>query len=46
MEVCSGSYQTETHDEIVHNERQCPLCAALTEIKSLKGEVERLNNQE
>ena len=40
MELCSGG--RPRHDEIVHNERKCPLCEALEEIADLKGKIEDL----
>ena len=32
--------------DIVHEERDCPLCDAKEEIKRLEQEIEDLNNQE
>lgn len=32
--------------DIAHEERDCPLCQAKEEIKSLEQEIERLNNLE
>jgi hypothetical protein len=34
MEICSGS-----HEEIVHNERNCPLCVANEKIPELEQEL-------
>lgn len=45
MEICSGN-KSVNHDEIVHDNKICPLCEALEEIENLKKEVERLNNLE
>lgn len=46
MNLCSGSYNTETHDEIVFDGKNCPLCEALASIKDKDKEIERLNNLE
>lgn len=46
MEICSGNYNTETHDEIVYEGKNCPLCEALASIKEKDKEIERLNEQE
>jgi len=32
--------------DIAHEDRDCPLCEAKEEIKSLEQEIERLNNLE
>jgi hypothetical protein len=32
--------------DIAHEERDCPLCEAKEEIKSLEKEIDRLNNLE
>ena len=45
MEVCSG-HSNISHEEICYENRNCPLCEALKEIKSLEADIERLNNQE
>jgi hypothetical protein len=45
MEVCSGR-GLNSHNEIVFEGRNCPLCEALEEISRLEKEIERLNNQE
>jgi len=38
MEVCGGVYP-DTHDEIVYDAPDCPLCAAEAKIKRLEKEI-------
>ena len=40
MEICSGD--RHTHDDIVHEERECPLCEANELIETLSGDGERV----
>lgn len=40
MEICEHK-----HEEIVHNEKYCPLCMALSDISRLEDEVSELKDQ-
>ena len=46
MDVCSGQHDyrstVQSHDEIVHDEGNCPLCEALEEVKGLESKIEDL----
>lgn len=41
MNLCSSG-----HEEIVYDERHCPLCERLEEIKDLKNKIEELKERE
>ncbi len=45
MEICHGDLKN-SHNEIVYDEKHCPLCDALTTIKELQDEIDRLNSEE
>jgi len=40
MDICSGD--KHTHDDIVHEEQECPLCEANELIETLSGDGERV----
>ena len=40
MDIC-----TSGHDEIVHNERKCPLCWAMDEIKNQEARNKELESE-
>ena len=50
MEICNGGVGKYSHNEIVHNERDCPCCMVMdekfgleSEISKLKQEIDKLN---
>ena len=45
METCSGERYKNAHEEIVFDRGNCPLCAALDEIKELENKVKELENK-
>ncbi len=53
MEICRGGRGKFAHDEIVYDERICPLCKMMeemsdlqSEISKLESEIDRLNEEE
>ena len=41
MDICSGT-QSKGHEEIVHEDGDCPLCEQICEIATLEETIERL----
>ena len=40
MEICNSG-----HEEVVHNERNCPACELMDLVKNLERDVENLNER-
>ena len=45
MDICNGGRGKYVHDEIVHNEKKCPLCEVMIEIDNLEFEITKLNDE-
>ena len=49
MEVCTGGRGKDSHPEIVHDERYCPLCDMrddlMGQISVLEAEIEELKKE-
>ena len=46
LKICSGGMHKDSHDEIIYEGRNCPLCEAMEKIIELELEIEALQNKE
>ena len=45
MDICSGGRFSDTHDEIVYEGKNCPLCAEIADRKEVEAQRDNLQDQ-
>ena len=44
MEICTGAIR-ESHEEIVYDSRECPLCVVIDKLSDTKKEIENFQDR-
>jgi transcription initiation factor IIE alpha subunit len=44
MEICSGRFTNEPHEEICYEGKKCPLCETMQEVVKLQKTIENLED--
>lgn len=42
MEVCTGGYGSNSHEEICYNGRSCPLCSVIEELEETSKQLDQI----